>query len=118
MKKTSAKRSWLTAMLMAVILGPAATGVAEISTHPPETVKAEKAPLTSQRFQLQCWQYGVQIIDERDLSAVTVNSLLSGPNPNTVAFQDTVGLKGLTGQDGSFTVVPVRESTCLIKQTL
>lgn len=56
---------------------------------------------------VQCWQYGVKIIDEKNLFGIRVQSLIE---------RDSLGFSGRDGSNGEVYVIPIKgDSTCLIK---
>lgn len=58
-------------------------------------------------MRIQCWQYGVKIIDEKDVFGVRVQNLID---------RDSLGFKGRNSKNGDIYVIPVNgDSTCLIK---
>lgn len=92
---------------------PANQGHSEI-TVPNDTIKAESTPLTlveeltrDTPFQVQCWQNGVKIIDEKAFFGIRLRSLID---------RETLGLRGRDSKSGDVYIIPVNEnSTCLIK---
>ncbi len=62
----------------------------------------QSAPL-----RVQCWQYGVKIIDEKDLFGIRLQNLIE---------RNSLGFKGRDSSNGDIYVIPVNgDSTCLIK---
>lgn len=56
---------------------------------------------------VQCWQYGVKIIDEKDVSGIRLQNLIE---------RDSLGFRGRNSSNGDIYVIPVNgDSTCLIK---
>lgn len=56
---------------------------------------------------LQCWQYGVKIIDEKNLFSVRLQNLIE---------RDSLGFRRNASNDADIYVIPVNgDSTCLVK---
>lgn len=60
----------------------------------------------SDSLQIQCWQEGIKIIDERGLRAVDLRSLTRDRQP---------ALRGKKGTIGEIMVVPLPDATCLVR---
>ena len=98
---------------------PANQGRSEI-TVPNDTITAESAPLALAEisteesiqetpFQVQCWQNGVKIIDEKDFFSIRLRNLID---------RETLGIRGRDSNSGDVYIIPVNEnSTCLIKSS-
>ena len=74
---------------------------------------ADKKALTAEpmtgkaSLRVQCWQYGVKIIDEKNVFGIRLQNLIN---------RDSVGFKGHDSKNGDIYVIPVDgDSTCLIK---
>jgi hypothetical protein len=81
---------------------PAAATVAVEAKGP----KSEPIQLSASLW-VQCWQYGVKIIDEKDVSGIRLQNLIE---------RDSLGFRGRNSVNGDIYVVPVNgDSTCLIK---
>lgn len=58
-------------------------------------------------LRLQCWQYGVKIIDEKNLFSVRLQNLID---------RDSLGFRRNASNDADVYVIPVNsDSTCLVK---
>jgi hypothetical protein len=99
-----------------------ALGVATSAGHGEITVMEAKKPLSpaadgkgpanellnlSASLWVQCWQHGVKIIDEKDVSGIRLQNLIE---------RDSLGFKGRNSNNGDIYVIPVNDnSTCLVK---
>jgi len=63
-------------------------------------------PIPAGSIHLQCWQYGVKIIDEKELHEMTASSL---KEPGTMSFRREADLKS------NVLVVPTSNGICLVK---
>ena len=55
---------------------------------------------------MQCWQNGVQILDEDNIQGIRLQNLID---------RDSVGFRGATSTEGQIHVIPVNDnSTCLV----
>lgn len=71
--------------------------------QPPATDPAKQ----SASLWVQCWQYGVKIIDEKNVYGIRLQNLIE---------RDSLGFKGRDAKNGDIYVIPVNgDSTCLIK---
>jgi hypothetical protein len=61
--------------------------------------------ILSDRLQIQCWQEGTKIIDERGLRAVDLRSLTQDRQPV---------LRGKKKFSGEIMIVPLPDATCLV----
>jgi hypothetical protein len=106
-------------LVVAIVLGLASThGHSEIAVSGGQ--KAAKAgpvvdakPATGEPIKLgaplwlQCWQYGVKIIDEKNIFDVRLQNLIE---------RDSLGFKSRDANNGDIYVIPVHgNSTCLVK---
>jgi len=98
---------------------PANQGHSEINV-PNDTIAAESAPpalaevsakelIQDTPFQVQCWQNGVKIIDEKEFFGIRLRNLID---------RETIGIRGRDSKSGDVYIIPVNEnSTCLIKSS-
>jgi hypothetical protein len=106
-------------LAIAIALGVAATrGHSEIAvtggqkpanTAPVADKNAATGDLAKQgtSLQVQCWQYGVKIIDEKDVFGIRLQNLIE---------RDSLRFSGRDSNSGDIYVIPVNgDSTCLIK---
>lgn len=107
------------ALAIAIVLGVATSqGHGEIAVAgdqtpakvaPPTdmTVIANEPVIGEASMRVQCWQYGVKIIDEKDVFSIRLRNLID---------RDSLGFKGRNSNNGDLYVIPVNgDSTCLIK---
>ncbi len=109
------RRIWiLPALVLAGSVGALTLGPAEVQgeiSAVQETAAATNKPpalsvVSSDTWQLQCWQQGIKIIDEAEVGGISVRSLLD---------QDTVSFGGGAIEHPKVTVLSLDDSTCLIR---
>jgi len=89
---------------IAISGGQKAPHAASVADAKPAT---NDLPKQSASLRVQCWQYGVKIIDEKNVFGIRLQNLIE---------RDSLGFKGRDSNNGDIYVIPVNgDSTCLIK---